>query len=302
MLDLRRLKYFVSIVDCGSMSAAARDLGVAQPSLSHHISELERLVGFELLERLARGVRPTERGAILLRHARHIVAEVDEAERAMRALRKMSVTRRIVRMALIASWATSFTPAIVREVHRRMPDTTLQILEARHEEAVRMVEADAVDLAVTLSPGQDPVGELVVREELCLLSSAPVPPSVRVADLAEQQLLLPSRSNPLRATIEEAALREGVALPVAMEIDGQDTVKRAVQAGMGVSILSLNSVTVEREMGTLFVARITDPGIYRSTYLRASPSVEREIFEIFRDILREVSADDGTSAQGHANP
>ena len=66
MLDLRRLRYLVAIADCGSMSAAARQLGIAQPALSHHITELERLVGFPVLHRLARGVKATEKGEILL--------------------------------------------------------------------------------------------------------------------------------------------------------------------------------------------------------------------------------------------
>lgn len=196
MLDLRRLRYFVNIVDCRSMSAASRDMGVAQPALSHHISELERLVGFDLLERLARGVRPTKRGAVLLHHARRIIAEVEEAERAMRALRRLSAEPRVVRLALLPSWATSFTPAIVRKMHKRMPNATINILEARHEEAVRMVEAGVVDFAVTLTPGQDPAWALVLREELYLVSSSKAAEQVRFADLAEQRLLLPSRNNP----------------------------------------------------------------------------------------------------------
>lgn len=288
MLDLRRLRYFASIVDCGSMSAASRALGVAQPALSHHISELERIIGFELLERLARGVRPTERGAVLLRHARSILAEVEEAERAMRELRKVAVAPRVVRLALIPSWATSFTPAIVGEVKKRMPDATLHILEARHEEAVRMVETDAVDLAVTLAPGPDAARELVVREALYLVSPTERAGPVRLADLAGERLLLPFRANPLRTAIDEAAVRAGVALPVGMEIEGQDTVKRAVQAGMGLSILSWNSVRQECERGTLFAAPIVEPAIHRLIYLRASSAVERELFEAVLDILRGI--------------
>lgn len=290
VLDLRRLKYFVSIVDCGSMSAASRALGVAQPALSHHIAELERIIGFALLERLARGVRPTERGAVLVRHARTILAEVDEAERTMRELRRMSVAPRVVRLALIASWATSFTPVIAAEVRKRMPNTTLHILETRDEEAVRMVEADVVDLAVSLTPGPDPARELVVREALYLVAPVPGADQVRFGDLAEERLLLPFRSNPLRAVIDETALRAGVALTAAMEIDGQDTVKRAVQAGMGLSILSWNSVKQECARGVLFASRIVEPEVDRPIYLRRSSTVETELYEIFRDILRDIGA------------
>ncbi|MBP8938410.1 MAG: LysR family transcriptional regulator, partial [Agrobacterium sp.] len=114
MLDLRRLRYLVAIADCGSMSAAARQLGIAQPALSHHITELERLVGFPVLHRLARGVKATEKGEVLLSHAREITEKVRQAEAEIRAMAYLD--ERVIRLSLIPSWATAFAPSIISEV------------------------------------------------------------------------------------------------------------------------------------------------------------------------------------------
>lgn len=290
MLDLRRVRYFVSIVDNGSISAASRKLHIAQPALSHHMVELERLVGFALLERLPRGVRPTVRGALLYAHAQRIVREVEDAERVMREQRSEVLAPRAVRLALIPSWASIFTPAIVRAVHESLPGIALNILEARNDEAVRMVEAGEVDLAVALEPGNEPARELILREALYALSGTSGPDQISFSELSKAKLLLPSRSNPLRVTIDDAALQAGVTLQVSMEIEGQDTIKRAVEAGIGMSILSWNAVRNECAKGSLFVSRIVAPEIHRAVFLRRSAEADDALFDFFRDMLRDVTA------------
>lgn len=75
-----------------------------------------------------------------------------------------------------------------------------------------------------------------------------------------------------------------------MEIDGLETVKRAIQAGMGLSILSWNAVRLECSEGVLFASRIIEPEIHRSIYLRASVTMEKDLFEALRDILRDIGA------------
>jgi len=85
-LDLRRLRYFQVIADCGSMSGAARLLNLAQPALSYHVPELERLTGHTLFDRIRDGVQLTHAGRLLRSHAAAIVAKVDDAEQALESL------------------------------------------------------------------------------------------------------------------------------------------------------------------------------------------------------------------------
>ena len=288
ILDLRRLRYLVTIADCGSMSAAARKLGVAQPALSHHITELERLVGFTVFDRLARGVRTTEKGEIVLSHARTIVDKVGQAELDIKTMARLN--ERVIRLSLIPSWATTFTPRIVSGVRGSMPNISLRVVEARNEESLRLISLGKVDLAVTLVGNSEADDDLIINETLYAVSARPIGQKITLAALAEFDLILPPKNNPLRAFIDKAAEVAGVELKIAMEIDGQDTVKRAVSAGLGATILSWNSVEQEHRSGQLKVAHIVDPVIHRSIYLLKGEDIDDRTFLVFCDLLRNVAS------------
>src|SRR5690606_41129247 len=83
-LDLRRLRYFVAIAEAGSLTRAARLLRIAQPSLSHHLAEIEAHLGTRLMNRSTRGIELTETGQTLLRHGQLVLKEVERAEQAVR--------------------------------------------------------------------------------------------------------------------------------------------------------------------------------------------------------------------------
>lgn len=83
-MDLRQLRYFVTIVEMGSFSRAAHRLRVAQPALSQHVRNMELDLGVELLFRSPQGVRPTEAGETLVRHARLILGQMEVAREAVR--------------------------------------------------------------------------------------------------------------------------------------------------------------------------------------------------------------------------
>jgi len=286
ILDLRKMRYLVAIADCGSMSAAARKLGVAQPALSHHVSELERMAGFAVLRRMARGVELTEKGEIVLAHARAIMEKVLLAEAEIGSLGKLDA--QVIRLSLVPSWATEFTPSIIGKVVQTMPNVSLRVIEARNEESLRLISHARVDMAVTLQ-GVEAADDLIIKESLFAVAATPLDPSITLEAAAKLDLILPPRENPLRASIDKAAETAGIALNVIMEIDGQDTIKRAVSAGIGATILSWNSIRRECSLGQLQAAHIVDPVIYRSIHLLKSDTVDESLFGRFRDLLRAVA-------------
>src|SRR5882672_5759847 len=78
-VELRQLRYFATMADGGSISAAATKLGISQPSLSEVVSRLEKELGVQLVVRTARGMQLTDAGVALARHARDVVRSVDIA-------------------------------------------------------------------------------------------------------------------------------------------------------------------------------------------------------------------------------
>ncbi len=289
MLDLRRLRYLVAIAECGSMSAAAKKLGIAQPALSHHVSELERLVGFRVLYRQARGVQATEKGEMLLSHARDIIDRVQRAEAAIRSV--TGTDDEMIRLSLIPSWATAFTPNIVSAVQALMPRVSLRVIEARNEESLRLIGLGKVDMAVSLVGADDTADDLIIKETLYAVSARLIAPAMTLKEVGKLPLILPPKDNPLRVSIDKVAERAGICLNVAMEIDGQDTIKRAVTAGLGATILSWNSIRTEYEAGQLRAAHITDPVIYRSIHLLKNKDIDGETFRNVRDLLRKIAED-----------
>ncbi|HEY0123917.1 MAG TPA: LysR family transcriptional regulator [Rhizobium sp.] len=299
LLDIRRLRYFLTIIRCGSMASASRELNVAQPALSHHMSELERIVGFSLLERLPRGVRPTPGGQILLDHAKVILENVARAERDMRAFAASDSRDMSIRIGLLPSWVLSFGDFVLRMTKSRFPDHTVLMLEVRNDEAERMINRNEIDVATMLdSAPQFP--RAIHEEPLFLASSKPLPPSVRFDELTGMDLVLASSSHQFRQDIERTANEYGVTLKVVLEVDGYVTLKKAVEQGIGNTVISWNSIRNECASGLMYAAPIVSPPLKRPVYLRRAPGFDLEIAASIYDILKQAATLPAESLNGNA--
>ncbi len=147
-MALRQLRYFVAVADAGSISGAARTLGVSQPTVSDRINALEGRVNANLFERQPRGVRLTFAGYHLLRRARRIVADVDRA---------MNFTERVARVevgTLPLGFYTSLASGPLRETLKAFreaaPDVTLELQEGNPTELLALLREREIELAVTV--------------------------------------------------------------------------------------------------------------------------------------------------------
>jgi len=288
LLDIRRLRYFLTIMRCGSMASAAKELNVAQPALSHHMSELERIVGFALFERLPRGVRPTPGGHILFDHAKVILENVAKAERDMRAFATSDSRDMSIRIGLLPSWVLSFGDFVLEMTRSRFPDHTVLMLEVRNDEAERMINRNEIDIATMLD--FDPQFPQPIHEEsLFLTSSKALPASVRLEDLAGMDMVLASSSHQFRQDLERKANERGVTLKVVLEVDGYATLKKAVEQGIGNTVISWNSIRNECASGLLHAAPIVSPPLKRPVYLRRAPGFDVGITSSIYQILREAA-------------
>ncbi len=147
-MELRQLRYFVAVADAGSISAAARVLGVSQPTVSDRISALEGRVNTNLFERQARGMRLTFAGNQLLALARRIVADVDRA---------LDYTERVARVevgTLPLGFYTSLASGPLRDTlkafHDASPDVALELHEGNPTQLLASLRDREIDLAVTV--------------------------------------------------------------------------------------------------------------------------------------------------------
>ena len=146
MFELRHLQVFREVARLGSLSAAAESLAYTQPAVSQQMAALERRAGMPLLERTTRGVRLTDAGEALLRHAEAILAEQTLAERELEAIAGLRGGR--VRMASFPTAGAALVPAAVSLFSARYPDVELSVLEAEPEESVPMLRAGELEVAI----------------------------------------------------------------------------------------------------------------------------------------------------------
>ncbi|WP_273687737.1 LysR family transcriptional regulator [Ketogulonicigenium vulgare] len=298
MLDIRRLRYFKVIAECGSMAAAARQLNIAQPALSGHIAQIEEHYALQLFQRHARGVTLTPAGEALLRHARRILENLSEAEAELRHLSPVT-TRAPVRLGLLPSWGASLAPAIIQATQLALPDIALRIVEMRHDESLDAIRQQNIDLAVVLEDTAPAQTQLLGSEALLYVSHVAVADRMSFRDVAALPLILPSAANLLRHQLDKAAKAAHVVLGPVMEIDGQDTIKSAVKAGVAGSIMSWNSIRNECLDHSLSACLIDDPEITRNVYLRRGEHVPASLAEAFFVVLRQVAEDNSYSRLRH---
>ena len=158
MLDLVRLRVLAAVAQTGSITAAAKQLHYTQPSVSHHIAKLEAETGAALLQRVGRGVRLTPTGQLLADRALEIIGRVDAAAAELSAHVGLDAGK--VRLAGFSSVMSTLVPAAATALTATHPGLELTLLDTHPPEALRLLRAGRVDVAVVFryddSPLEDP--------------------------------------------------------------------------------------------------------------------------------------------------
>jgi DNA-binding transcriptional LysR family regulator len=141
-----RLRVLVAVAQHGSVTAAARSLNYAQPSVSHHLARLEAETGARLTQRSGRGIRLTDAGRLLAGRAEEILGRLDAAERELAAHVEQRQER--IRLAVFASALATIVPAALSRLAAGHPGIDLLLAEAEPPEAMRMLRAGQVDVAL----------------------------------------------------------------------------------------------------------------------------------------------------------
>jgi LysR family nitrogen assimilation transcriptional regulator len=298
-MDLRQLRYFVAIVESGSISRASQQLNIAQPALSLHIRNMETELDMSLLFRTAHGVLPTEAGAILLRNARLIIGQFETARQEI----KGSTTEPAgeVRLGLPGTVTQILGVPLVLAARAQFPRIRLRLAEAMSGYVLDWLRTGRVDLGVLYQTVDDRgLRSVSVMSEALVLfgpvedaeSPAPTGSSVPFSCVASLPLILPSPGHGLRTLIAEQAEAEGVRLNIGVEVDAYGPIKGLVERGLGYSILPEHSVEQEVESGRLRSWRF-DPPLLRNVHLvvptdRPLSHAVRSVEWLCRTTLRDL--------------
>ena len=183
LMDPRRLVIFSTVVERGSIGAAARELGWTQPAVSQHLAALEKETGMQLLLRSSGGVTPTEAGARLVVHADRISESMDAALAELEEIAALKKGR--VRFACFPSAAAIILPPALADMNASYPDIDLSFTELEPPDAIAGVLANQFDVAMIFRYAETPVEEEGALEWTPILADPMrlvLPPSHRLAD------------------------------------------------------------------------------------------------------------------------
>ncbi len=238
-MELRQLRYFVRVVELGSMSRAALDLNLVQSALSQQISRLEGELSARLLQRTRKGVTPTEAGMAFFREAQLALRHAEQAGRAARQAR-LSGT---VSVGLAPTTAAVLGLPLMHAMRERYPDVRLHMVESLSGHLTQMLNARQLDLAVlfeTDAARRWSVTPLLEETLYLIRSRQGLPPNaaatVSMAELGALPLILPTGPHGLRSTLDAAFARAGLRPVLAAEIDSLALLMDAVDAGLGATL------------------------------------------------------------------
>ncbi len=243
-VNFKILRSFVTAVDTTSLSAAAQRLEMAQPALSQQIATLESHFGQKLLLRSNTGVVPTAAGRELYRHAQLMLGQLDRAEREVARLSGTVSGTVSVGLATYSTTSILSTPLLeaVRESH---PGITLFINDNFGLVLSEMVMTGRMDMAIIYAPSELAGVRLqpMLIEELFFIAPpgtelpAGCEASIPLAALTAVELLLPGRTHYLRRLVDSAFAQAQLQPRVTAEIESAATLREAIEAGLGATIL-----------------------------------------------------------------
>jgi LysR family tcuABC transcriptional regulator len=275
-LELRQLRYFVKIVEQGSLGRAALELDVGVSALSQQIAKLENELATRLLNRTTTGVTPTSAGMAFLHHAQLCLRQSENAIMAAHRGRMSGY----VTVGLPPMTATVLALPLINAMRERYPDIQLHLVEMLSGHLATQLNARQIDLAILfqLEGGKRWSVTPLLDEKLFVISSPHLPHAprgacVQLADLGQLPLVMPSAQHGLRSTLMTAFERVGLAPNIIMEVDGLAVLMNAVRAGHAATIQPGAAAALKGESG-LSVVEISDTHAGRRNLLATLPDDE----------------------------
>jgi len=263
-MDERRLRYFLTVLEEGSVTRAAARLRVAQPSLSQALRAFEAELGVELFDRVGRGLRPSAAGEALSGPARQVLRSIDEARHAVSGV--VELRSGTLELAALATLAVDPMAALIGRFRERYPGVQVRMLEADSAAGVSaLVGEGACELGAATLPvsGRGLTTQPLPAQELTFIlpPSASAGEPLRARELARTPLVVSPPGTSTRILLEQALAEVGVRPRIAVETAAREAIVPLVLAGAGAALLPAPLAREAERRGA--VVRAARPAITR---------------------------------------
>jgi len=266
-MEIRSLEVFLSVAKHLNFTRAGEEVNLSQPSVSVRIRQLETELGVKLFEQLGKRVGLTEAGSLLIPHARRVIAAIEDAKHTIDELQGLE--RGSLRIGASTTPGMYLIPKAIARFKARYPKIEIQlgIKDTRQvEEGVARNEFDFGFVGGHLA-GDEVEAQSWLTDQLVLVV-APAHPlarkkSVKLEDLRKEKFILREPGSATRATITSHLLRSNLTVEPIMEMENPESVKKAVQSGLGIAFISLFAVETELKAKTLVAVVVRSIDIRR---------------------------------------
>lgn len=272
-VTLTQLAGFLAVVRRGSVTAAAKELIVTQPSVSSAVAALERELGVRLTERVGRTLRPTEAGAAYAPYAAEVLGLLEAGRRAAREA--AGHERRRLRISAVTTAAEYLVPQLIQAFGQRHPEFEISLEVGNREEVFRRLTDHQVDVAITGRPPAEArvEGCAFADNDFVLVTSVGDPlagrAGVGIEELAERAWLVREPGSGTRALCDEFLDARDLS-PRVFTLGSNGAIKQAARAGLGIALQARVAVALELELGLLELVELEDRLPHRRWYAACS--------------------------------
>ena len=249
----QQLRGFCHSALTGSISAAARRLSLSQPSVTLQIQALEREMGVQLFERGKGGIRLTPDGAVLFKMTKPLVEEVESLEERFN-LARSEPGEGSIQLAAGGSTLLRVLPEAIDRFKREYPRIRLRVHNLSGEEGLALLRAGSIDFAVgpMLGVPDDLEFHPVASYAPVLITSRNHPlgkrKKVTLEQISRYPLVLPPKNLSMRVLVDSTFQKHGLTYQIALEVGGLEVIKKFVEMGLGISIITSIGLSGEEKL------------------------------------------------------
>jgi len=270
-ITLRQLKVFEAVARHLNYTRAAEELFLSQPAVSMQIKQLEEQVGQPLFEQMGKKVYLTDAGKEVYRYSLAIEHHLSEMQMVLEEMKGLQHGRLTL---TVASTANYFVPTLLGIFNQRHRGVTVDIEVTNRENLLKALSANTTDFAIMGRPPPGPELEYYpFLENPLVVLAAPEHPlasrkQIPLERLAEETFIMRERGSGTRAARERFFDEHGgIRFRKTMEMNSNEAIKQAVQAGLGLGVLSIHTLEVELMLQRLVVLDVVDFPIMRHWYI-----------------------------------
>ncbi|ADH60173.1 transcriptional regulator, LysR family [Thermoanaerobacter mathranii subsp. mathranii str. A3] len=253
-MTLRDIEIFVTVCELKSMSAAAKKLYMSQPAISQAISQMEGELQVRLFDRIGRKLSLTYAGEILYSYGKRILNLVKEAESTLDDVRNMRMGR--LRVGTSTTVGIYLLPEIIGEFRKKF-NIDVYFTIGNTAEIEKLILDNSIDLGIVEGPvhSRDIVVTPYIDDELYLVCSKShrwaKKKNISPAEIENEDIIMREKGSGTREVFEEAMARNNVKYRIKYVLNNTEAIKKAVEANIGVSVISRLAVKKEIRGGRL---------------------------------------------------